>query len=574
MPLSPWYLLAAAANTRVCSKGTRLTGLPLQPQRKRRKPAPNQFVDEEAEVDEDEEADEEDEDDRAEDGFIAYDADQPDINGLRPYPRDDHRHRELDRKFEQAKAEDMEALAAGFKERHGRSSRRRMEDSQVVPRRLLLPSVNDPSIWGVKCKPGKEREIIFSILRKQEELAMTKTPLQILSAFERSSTMPGYIYVEARKQADVMQATQGVSFCYPMTKVLLVPIKEMPDLLRVVKKEELKPGAWVRFKRQKYQGDLAQVENVLASGLEVRVRMIPRLDYGNNSEMDDGNLPPGVKRKRNPFGKNNSLVNRPPQRLFSEIDARKNHAKHLQQGTSMSRGKKNFTYLGDEYEDGFLVKDVKLTMIQQENVNPTLEEVSKFGSPAGDDGTENLDLGALATSLENTRSSYQPGDTVEVYDGEQQGVIGKAVSVQGEIVTMDVLEGELKGRRIEVPSKGLRKKFREGDHVKVTGGSKFRDEVGMVVRMVEDKVTILSDLNMQEITVFSKDLTEASDAGSVSQTGKYDLHELVQLEYVPHSTFLLSCKLTVCCIVLPLSLALPKLTASPSASSTRTAIAG
>lgn len=445
-----------------------------------------------------------------------------------------------------------------------------MEDSQVVPRRLLLPSVNDPSIWGVKCKPGKEREIIFSILRKQEEMALTKAPLQILSAFERALTMPGYIYVEARKQADVMQALQGVSFAYPMTRILLVPIKEMPDLLYVVKKEELKPGAWVRFKRSKYQGDLAQVENVLASGLEVRIRMIPRLDYGNNQEMDEGNLPPGVKRKRNPFGKANALIGRPPQRLFSEVDAKKNHAKHLQQGTNMSRGKKNFTYLGDEYEDGFLVKDVKLTMIQQENVNPTLEEVSKFGSPAGDDGTENLDLGALATSLENTRSSYQPGDTVEVYDGEQQGVIGKAVSVQNEIVTMDVLEGELKGRRIEVPSKGLRKKFREGDHVKVTGGSKFRDEVGMVVRMVEDKVTILSDLNMQEITVFSKDLTEASDAGGVSQTGKYDLHELVQLEYVSLSFTAIKQSLTLN-LVLPPSPASPKLTASPSASSTKTA---
>lgn len=503
----------------------------MKPTKKRRKAPRNQFLDVEAEVDEDEDDIEEEDEDRAEDGFIADDGDQPDINDLRMYPRDDHRHRELDRQFEQEKAEDMEALAAGFKERHGRSSRRNLENSQVVPRRLLLPSVNDPSVWGVKCKPGKEREIIFSILKKQEELAMTKAPLQITSAFERGNTMPGYIYVEARKQADVMQALQGVSFAYPMTKMILVPIKEMPDLLYVVKKAEITPGTWVRFKRSKYQGDLAQVENVLASGLEVRIRMVPRLDYGNNQDLEDSNLPPGVKRKRNPFGKSNSLVGRPPQRLFSEIDARKNHAKYLQQGTSTSRGKKNFTYLGDEYEDGFLVKDVKLTLVQTENVNPTLEEVSKFASSTGDDGTENLDLGALAQSLRNTQSSYQPGDTVEVYDGEQQGVVGKAVSVQNEIVTMDVLEGDLKGRRIEVPSKGLRKKFREGDHVKVTGGSKYRDEVGMVVRMVDDKVTILSDLNMQEITVFSKDLTEASDAGGVSQTGKYDLHDLVQLEY-------------------------------------------
>lgn len=503
----------------------------VEPRRKRHrsKVRRNQFLDVEAEVDADEDDIEEDDEDR-EDGFIADDADHPELNDLRRYPPDEDRHRELDRQFEQAKTEDMEALAAGFKERHGRSSRRNLGDSQVVPRRLLLPSVQDNSIWGVKCKPGKEREIIFSILKKQEESEMTKSPLQITSAFERGNTMPGYIYLEARKQADVMHALKGVSFAYPMTKILLVPIKEMPDLLYVVKKAEITPGTWVRFKRGKYQGDLAQVENVLASGLEVRIRMVPRLDYGNNPDENE-NLPGGVKRKRNPFGnKGNSLVGRPPQRLFSEIDARKNHTKYLQNGTTTSAGKKNFTYLGDEYEDGFLVKDVKLSLVQTENVNPTLEEVSKFASSTGDDGTENLDLGALAQSLRNTQSSYQPGDTVEVYDGEQQGVIGKVTSVQNDIVTMDVTEGDLRGKRIEIPSKGLRKKFREGDHVKVTGGSKYRDEVGMVVRMVEDKVTILSDLNMNEITVFSKDLTEASDAGGISQTGKYDLHDLVQLD--------------------------------------------
>jgi len=420
----------------------------------------------------------------------------------------------------------MEQIAAGFKERHGRSARRRMEDSQVVPRRLLLPSVNDPSIWGVKCKPGKEREIVFSILRKQEELANTKAPLQITSAFERGNTMPGYIYVEAKKQADVMHALQGVSFVYPMTKMILVPIKEMPDLLFVMKKAEITPGTWVRFKRGKYQGDLAQVENVLASGLEVKIRMVPRLDYGNGTDADD---PSGNKRKRNPFGKSGSLAGRPPQRLFSEVEARKNHAKYLSQA---SQGlKKVFTYLGDEYEDGYYIKDVKLNLIQTENVNPTLEEVSKFAS-GGDDGTESLDLHALAQSLKKTVSTYQVGDTVEVYDGEQNGLVGRAVSVHGDIVTLDVLEGPLKGKRTEVPFKGLRKRFNPGDHVKVTGGSRFRDEVGMVLRINEDRVTLISDIGMTEITVFSKDLREASESGGMETGGKYDLHDLVQLEYV------------------------------------------
>lgn len=83
---------------------------------------------------------------------------------------------------------------------------------------------------------------------------------------------------------------------------------------------------------------------------------------------------------------------------------------------------------------------------------------------------------------------------------------------------------------IEVPVKGLRKRFREGDHVKVIGGSRYADEIGMVVRIKDDTVTILSDLSMQEITVFSKDLREAGDTGTAGTVGKYDLHDLVQLE--------------------------------------------
>lgn len=365
--------------------------------------------------------------------------------------------------------------------------------------------------------------MIFSIIRKMEELEGTKRPMPIVSAFEREAMM-GYIYVEAYKQSDVLEALNGISNVYPRSPKILVPIKEMPDLLNVIKTTEIVPGTWVRFKRGKYQGDLAQVENVLANGLEVRIRMVPRLDYGNNSDRKDG----ADKRKRNPFNKSNTVAGRPPQRLFSEIEAIKNHAKLLSKGTVSNQGSKNFTYAGEEYEDGYLVKDVRLTFISTENVNPTLEEVAKFASTV-DEGAETLDLNALAQSLKTSVSTYQVGDTVEVYDGEQQGVIGKAVSVHGDIVTMDVMQGNLKGKRLEVPFKGLRKRFREGDQVKVTGG-RFRDETGTVVRIMEDKVTLVTgEETIEEITVFSKDLREANEGGGISD-GKYDLHDLVSLE--------------------------------------------
>ena len=394
----------------------------------------------------------------------------------------------------------------------------------VVPKRLLLPSVDDPGIWAIRCKEGKEREVVFSIMRRVEERDGKPNALQITSAFERggpNSVMKGYIYVEAVRQNDILVALDGILNVYPRTKMMLVDLKDMPDLLRVQKTPNLEPGAWVRLKKPaKHAGDLAQVLDVTENGLEARVRFIPRLDYGVRDETlsvtQDG------KRKRPGMP-----GPRPPQRLFSEIEARKRHPRYIQGNPQTN----TWTYMGEDFENGFQVKDIKIQQLDVKDVNPTLEEVTRFAS-GSEDGTENLDLKALAASLKDssTNVAYVPGDIIEVYSGEQRGVIGKAVNVRGDIVTLKVTEGDLAGQTIDVPNKGLRKRFKLGDHVKVIGGSRFRDEVGMVVKIVEDRVTLLTDQTNTEITVFSKDLREASDIGGQGSLGQYSLLDLVQLD--------------------------------------------
>lgn len=503
-----------------------------RPRKRARRDPRNQFLDVEAEVDEEDEGDEEDEADQA-DPFIAEThpddvADLPD-----GAETDDRGHRELDRQRERAQQMDAEKQAQLLREKYGRRTATNA-DAVTVPKRLLLPSVDDPSIWGVKCKQGKEREIVFALTKRIEERAGTKSPLPIISAFERGGTMIGYIYIEARRQADIHTALEGIMNVYPRTSIVMVPIKEMPDLLRVTKSESLNAGGYVRIKRGKYAGDLAQIDEVETNGLTASLRIVPRLDYGqaedNNAPMVDGGIKgEAQKRKRqNAMGLNNPAT-RPPPRLFSDVEAKKKHLKFLQQMSTFD--KKHWQYMGDTYVGGFLTKDFRIQHLITENVNPTLEEVTRFAAGA-EDGTENLDLSALAATLKKGTSheNYLPGDAVEVYEGEQQGVSGKAVAVRGDIVTIAVTDGELCGQSIEVPVKGLRKRFREGDHVKVIGGSRYRDEVGMVVSIKNDTVTLLSDLSMQEITVFSKDLREASDTGVAGGLGRYDIHDLVQLD--------------------------------------------
>lgn len=490
--------------------------------RKRRKPAGvGNLFDIEAEVDDEDEDEADDRDGEEIEDFIdnAHPDDIADSGGM----NDDRRHRDLDRRRELEASLDAEKQAEILRERYGkRAPTRGYSDMAIVPKRLLLPSVNDPGIWAVRCKEGKEREVVFSIIRRVEERLGTKNELPITAAFERAgpnSVMKGYVYIEALRQNDILLSLDGILNVYPRTKMDLVPIKDMPDLLRVIKTPSLTPGAWVRMKRPaKHAGDLAQVLDVTENGLEARVRFIPRLDYGVR---EDGIGPDGKRKRPGIPGP------RPPQRLFSEAEARKKNPRHLQGNPQTN----SWTFMGDEFENGFQVKDIKIQLLDVKDVNPTLEEVTRFAG-GSEDGTENLDLKALAASLKDSSSNvaYVPGDVIEVYEGEQRGVVGKAVDVRGDIVTLRVTEGNLAGQTIEVPNKGLRKLFKIGDHVKVIGGSRFRDEVGMVVNISQDRVTLLTDQTNNEVTVFSKDLRAASDIGGQGSLGQYSLLDLVQLD--------------------------------------------
>ncbi|KAM3562186.1 hypothetical protein ARSEF4850_002870 [Beauveria asiatica] len=492
--------------------------------RKRRRDRRNAFLDIEAEVDDEDEAEDDEKEDEEIGDFI--DNEHPDDLADTARLNDDRRHRELDRRRDMESSLDAEKQAELYRQRYAKyRSGKGSGESAVVPKRLLLPSVDDPGIWAVRCKEGKEREVVFSIMKRIEERMGSKSELAITAAFERGGTnsvMKGIVYIEAQRQTDILVALDGILNVYPRTKMTLVDIKDMPELLRVTKTPTLEPGAWCRMRRPiKHNGDLAQVLAVTENGLEARVRFIPRLDYGMRDDAL-GNLSQDGKRKR-AFGGGP----KPPQRLFSEVEARKRHPRYIQGNPTTN----TWTYMGDEFENGFQVKDVKIQQLILVDVNPTLEEVTRFASGA-EDGTENLDLKALAASLKdsNTKVTYLPGDVIEVYSGEQKGVVGKATNVQGDIVTMTVTEGDLAGQTIEVPIKGLRKRFKIGDHVKVIGGSRFRDEVGTVVKISEDKVTLLTDHTNNEVTVFSKDVREASDIGGQGSLGQYSLHDLVQLD--------------------------------------------
>jgi transcription elongation factor SPT5 len=331
---------------------------------------------------------------------------------------------------------------------------------------------------------------VLSLMRKSIDLEFSPRPLEILSCFQRDS-LPGMIYVEARSSKQVTQACQGLVGVYASRGVTLVPIEEMAPLLLIKKQDvNLAPGSWVRIRRGKYGGDLAQVMDITENGEEVGLKFIPRIDL---NPREDPVGPDGKKRKKT-LGLT-SAGTRPPQRFFNFEEV----AKVYKRQAVTNRGGV-FVFQNDTYRAGFIEKDFRLSAVELENPNPTLDEITMFsrGQEGGD--TENpIDLSIIAeASRKAAIAVLQPGDHVEVFEGEQSGVQGTVHSVALDIVTINATGVELDGQRIDVPARSVRKKFKAGDHVKVMTG-KNADETGLVVAVSDNIVTFLSDLSMQEV---------------------------------------------------------------------------
>ena len=111
---------------------------------------------------------------------------------------------------------------------------------------MHLPTIQDPSLFAVKCKPSKEKDLVAQLTLKSFHHLKdpNKEPLNILSA--SSTRTRGYIYIEARIKQHVIKAIRGMNFIYP-SKVSKVPVREMTTTLTIANSKEVvvKEGQWV-----------------------------------------------------------------------------------------------------------------------------------------------------------------------------------------------------------------------------------------------------------------------------------------------------------------------------------------
>ncbi|OBS78513.1 hypothetical protein A6R68_19107 [Neotoma lepida] len=384
------------------------------------------------------------------------------------------------------------------------------ELSDDITQQQLLPGVKDPNLWTVKCKIGEERATAISLMRKFIAYQFTDTPLQIKSVVAPEH-VKGYIYVEAYKQTHVKQAIEGVgNLRLGYWNQQMVPIKEMTDVLKVVKEvANLKPKSWVRLKRGIYKDDIAQVDYVEPSQNTISLKMIPRIDYDRikaRMSLKDW----FAKRKK---------FKRPPQRLF---DAEKIRSL----GGDVASDGDFLIFEGNRYSrKGFLFKSFAMSAVITEGVKPTLSELEKF-----EDQPEGIDLEVVTEGTGKEREhNFQPGDNVEVCEGELINLQGKVLSVDGNKITIMPKHEDLKDM-LEFPAQELRKYFKMGDHVKVIAG-RFEGDTGLIVRVEENFVILFSDLTMHELKVLPRDLQLCSETASgVDVGGQHEWGELVQLD--------------------------------------------
>ncbi|CAG8479735.1 3134_t:CDS:10 [Paraglomus occultum] len=403
--------------------------------------------------------------------FIARDEPEEDRLSARAV-----RRARFDLEREEEDAFDAHEMAARLKERHRRRPLRMATDT-AIPAVLQLADVNEPNMWVVRCKPGKEKDIVLTLMRRVSDAEQYGgSTSKIFSASCRDS-LKGYVYIEARKLADVQAAVQNVNNVFA-TKIQLVPVDERADVIVIKSKRvDLKPNSWVKIKKGRNAGELAQVVDISETGDSARVKLVAKKDDPLS----------GDKRKK-PAHANN-------------------------------------------YKRGYIERDVKISNLIVDDVSPSVDEITAFAAAQFEEGATIATLAIDSPLTAAIKTDFQPGDIVEVVDGGEAGLYGTVDVVELGMVTFtvspDINSGAL--QKAVVEASRLRKKFSQGDHVKVLNG-KHKDATGMVLEVKGTTVTLVLDDTMEEAVVFSKDVKRAADATkSVTSESKYELHEFVQL---------------------------------------------
>ncbi|KAK9153877.1 hypothetical protein Sjap_001357 [Stephania japonica] len=251
------------------------------------------------------------------------------------------------------------------------------ESELVDDKDSIMPSKNDPTIWRIKCMVGRERQIVFSLMHKFVNLHSLGSKLKIVSAFALEHTK-GFVYMEAEKQSDVLEACKGLCNIY-FSRISPVPNNEVSRLISVQStkpKPEVPKLMWVRLKHGKYKGDLAQVVSVEEAQKRATVKLLPRIDVLALAKKLAG-------------GGTVLEAKAPAPRIISSSDL-EDIRRHIKSKRDRQTGEVFETVDGLTLKDGYLYKKVSVQSLKYLTELPSAEELEKF-NPSNEDKSDDME---------------------------------------------------------------------------------------------------------------------------------------------------------------------------------------
>lgn len=455
---------------------------------------------------------------------------------------------------------DADQLAKRYEDQHRNERRRQKVLTQLgggsggvgggtVAQQALLPSIQDPSLWRVKCATGREFQLVRSILlRHIDQMSRGGRQTTLKSAFH--SGAKGFIYIEAFSEVCAKEAVTGLRGLY-VTSFVKVSIAEMTAVISAtVHKKPLRVGQWVRLRRGPLRGDLARIVDLLEGGARAFVMAVPRPDYSN-------------------AGKTTSSQGtvRPPQKIFDVVEAQQSSGMEAErrQHPADRRGDHFDFWKNDYFKDGFWYKEVNTdSYLQGNEVKPRLEELQLFRSKTGDghdsedeeekdEDEAGVDKGSMQKQLlkeladtmrdlegeeaaAESANIFRPGDLIEIIGGEMRGVIAQInrISLTSALLEVVPHNNELLGTNVLTVEMALCVKYVfPGAHVKIIGG-RYIGSTGRVVSvsvMDGDHVAaILTDGINSEIQVNVSNIQISAEVSiGHGDLGGYELFDCVSL---------------------------------------------
>eukprot|EP00924_Labyrinthula_sp_SR-Ha-C_P014820 augustus_masked-scaffold_43-processed-gene-1.9-mRNA-1 protein AED:1.00 eAED:1.00 QI:0/-1/0/0/-1/1/1/0/923 len=382
-----------------------------------------------------------------------------------------------------------------------------------LSRNANLPTVTDPRLYAIRCKPGEETLLVIKLMNKYIATSGSKRNFLQKGMDITSVTHPGgkgYIYVESRSEQSVKSALHGLRGVFQ--KLTLIPLSEMVSVMGVKGesnvKKPLKKGQLVRIKG--YPGDLAQVMRPLSLNKAV-IKMVPRIDYDGFSRwIENGATTKKEFRKdADPALLNLSRLNQ----MLDESAAEEVTFEPL--GVSAQ-----YVHLLESYFiDGYLVKEINTRSLKTDQISPTIDELNLLGLVKNGEVPSDL--------VQETSNHLSVGDLAVVISGQLQDLAGKVIEVNPSSVKLRPIKKTELGDLEFAPSE-LAKLFANGERVKVLTGI-HKGATGSVVQVDAGQVVVYLDVSSKEITVDANYLQHTREvSGGTDMSSGYKLYDRIR----------------------------------------------